>query len=374
LKVYEKGNVYEAALDRIRWLFDEFPNVVCTYSGGKDSTVCFNLSLQVAREKNRLPLQVMFLDQEAEWQSTVDQVRRVMYHPDVKPFWYQVPFVLFNATSTTDHWLNCWDPDREADWIHPKDPISIKENIYGQTRFTKMFGAVAAVDHAGKKTAYIGGVRTEESPARFAGLTYDATYKWVTWGRLNNKVGPMFTFYPIYDWSYLDVWKAIHEHGWEYSKLYDAMYQYGVPVLKMRVSNVHHETAVASLFMMQEIEPETHNRVVARLSGIDMASKMGKADYQPTQLPFMFSDWREYRDYLLDHLIENPDWKVRFTTMFARHDRAFGEELGESKYKGHVHAILVNDWEGVTLGNMLNTNLGIQRRRKKERDAEQELI
>ncbi len=28
MKIYSKQNVFDAALERIRWLFDEFPNVV----------------------------------------------------------------------------------------------------------------------------------------------------------------------------------------------------------------------------------------------------------------------------------------------------------------------------------------------------------
>ena len=83
--IYTKQNVYEAALDRIRWLYDEFPNIVVNMSGGKDSTVIFNLTHQVATEKNRLPVRVLFIDQEAEWQSTIDYMRSVMYRPDVDP-------------------------------------------------------------------------------------------------------------------------------------------------------------------------------------------------------------------------------------------------------------------------------------------------
>ena len=109
MKIYGKENVHDAALGRIRWLFDEFPNVIIGVSGGKDSTVVYNLALQVAREKNRLPLKCLFVDQEAEWESTIDTIRLIMENPEVEPLWFQMPIKLFNATSTTDHWLMCWD-------------------------------------------------------------------------------------------------------------------------------------------------------------------------------------------------------------------------------------------------------------------------
>jgi predicted phosphoadenosine phosphosulfate sulfurtransferase len=63
---YGNKTVYEMALERIEYIFDEFENVSVNFSGGKDSTVTLNLALTVAEKKGRLPLKVMFIDQEAE--------------------------------------------------------------------------------------------------------------------------------------------------------------------------------------------------------------------------------------------------------------------------------------------------------------------
>lgn len=83
MRYYKKTNVLEEALDRIRYLFDEFPNIIVNISGGKDSTVVFNLAMQVAKEKNRLPLKVSFIDQEAEWDIVIEHIRTIMYRDDV---------------------------------------------------------------------------------------------------------------------------------------------------------------------------------------------------------------------------------------------------------------------------------------------------
>jgi len=350
VKIYGKQNVFDAALDRIRWLFDEFPNIIVSISGGKDSTVVFHLALQVAREKNRLPLKVLWLDQEAEWQATVDAVRAIMEHPDVQPFWYQMPIRLFNATSTIDHWLDCWAPDKKGQWMRPKETYSIHENTYGTDRFSELFDAVIAKDQP-PNTANIGGVRTEESPSRAVGLTHQATYKWATWGKAlsRGKGLNQYTFYPIYDWSYLDVWKAIHSNGWSYNRIYDVQHQYGVGTRDMRVSNVHHETAVGHLFRMQEIEPDTYERLTQRIGGIDTAGKLGKTDYFVRELPFMFRDWPEYRDYLCEKLIANPVWRARFAKKFVAMDALYSAELGPILYRAQINAILTNDWEFVRL-------------------------
>lgn len=354
MKIYRSQNVVDAAKERIHWLFDEFPNIICNVSGGKDSAVVFDLCLQEAKDRNRLPLTVMWIDQEAEWQATVDQIKLWMYRDDVLPRWFQMPIKLFNATSVSDHWLYCWRQEDKDRWVHPQVDISIKDNIYGTDRFAKLFKAIIDHDYKDQKACYIAGVRTEESPNRFMGLTHYPCYKWVTWGSALNKKQEHYTFYPIYDWGYSDVWKYIHENKLPYNRIYDAQYRYGLPIGNMRVSNVHHETAVWNLFYLQEVEPQTYERIVSRLQGIDMAGKLGKEDYFINDLPFMFNTWREYRDYLLEHLIKDNSWRRRFNVWFNRFDKKFGRDnIPISVWKGMVNSILCNDWEGVKLNNLL---------------------
>ena len=368
MKIFKNESVLEASKKRIRWLFEEFENVVVSFSGGKDSTICFNLALEVARDLGKLPLKVMFLDQEAEWQATIDAVTEVMENPDVEPYWIQAPFKLFNATSTEEHWLECWDPAKEDLWVRPKVPYSIKENTFGTVRFKGMFSGIPVSLWPDKKTAFIAGVRCEESPARAVALTHSLCHKWVTWGvelTHGNK-----TFYPIYDWSTSDVWKAINEHGWNYCKLYDNLYRHGVSVSKMRVSNVHHETAVWALFVLQELEPKTYNRLVARIQGIDMAGKMGYLNYFPSVLPPMFGDWKEYRDFLLEKLITNEKWKEGMRKKFEKMDLdLLGFEKKYSLYQTQVSSIMCNDWEGIKLDNFMSRPeiYGVAKKSRKQR-------
>jgi len=222
----------------------------------------------------------------------------------------------------------CWEPGKQ--WMRDKDPISYKENVWGTDRFHDFFDHFLDKETPeGKKACWITGVRTEESPGRFLGLTSNPTYKWITWGAKHPWNNKLCTLHPIYDWSYLDVWKAIHENGWSYNRIYDELYRYGVPIQNMRVSNLHHETAVHSLFILQEIEPDTYERLTARINGIDTAGKFGGEDFFVQELPFMFKDWKEYRDYLLEKLIEperRPAFQKRFDWLIEHYGVAVPHE------------------------------------------------
>jgi predicted phosphoadenosine phosphosulfate sulfurtransferase len=125
MKILSDRNVFDATLERINFLFDEFPNIVVGMSGGKDSTVVYQLVMRIARERGRLPQTVFWLDQEAEWTATADYVSAVMHDPDVRPLWMQMPMHLDNEASFTTRFLKCWDPDEQANWIREKDELTL---------------------------------------------------------------------------------------------------------------------------------------------------------------------------------------------------------------------------------------------------------
>jgi len=371
IRILTGRTVLEESLERIRWVFKEFETVVVSCSGGKDSTTVLELALIVAREQGRLPQKIMWLDQECEFESTVKYVSEVMYRPEVEPIWYQIPFRLQNATSAESQWLNVWGEGEE--WVREKDPISIKENNFGVDRFGEVLDAIndQYKDRRGK-VAFLTGVRCEESPSRRLGLTSFATYKWVTWGKKTN--GGNFVFHPIYDWSIRDVWKAISSHNWEYNRHYDELFRHGHSIWKMRVSNYFHETALESLFYLQEVEPDTYAKATLRLSGLATAAKLARRDFFVRTLPPMFSSWREYRDYLMLHLLK-PEVRADFEKYFSDMDK----NLAKGKYgfsdevmlKAHVQSIIGND---VGLTKVRNLESGASGRatgeyRKKQRAA-----
>ena len=352
MKIYRKTDVYKEAKERIRYIYSEFPNVIVSFSGGKDSTVCLNLCLEVARELQRLPQKVLFVDQEAEFQATADYIDHVMHLSEVEPLWFQMPIKIFNATSHKEKWLMCWNPDDQKNWMREKSPLSIKDNTFGTDRFHPIFGAIVQQMFHDTKTCYIAGVRAEENPTRFMSLTYAATYKHLTYGKVLNKRLEHYTFYPIYDWSYKDDWKYIHDNNFRYNKIYDLMYNYGIKAHKMRVSNIHHETSVQVLFFLQEVEPQTWEKIVGRLDGINTAGHFGAKDFYTYELPYMFHDWKEYRDFLLEKLISIDEDKKIYAKKFVYIDKKYdGLSCCDLMNRACVNALILNDFEFTTLGN-----------------------
>jgi predicted phosphoadenosine phosphosulfate sulfurtransferase len=368
MRIYLNKNVMEAGLERFRWLFDEFENLIVCISGGKDSTVTFQLAMKVAEEKGRLPLKVMFLDQEAEWQMTIDYVRTLMNDQRVHPIWLQIPFKIFNATSSEVEWLQCWEPG--AKWMREKELNAVTENVFGSNRFADLFGRILKHYYPGQKAVMISGVRCEESPGRLVGLTSYPTYKGETWGKARDKAVGHYDMYPLYDWSYTDIWKAIHDNGWDYCKVYDAQYQYGVSLNDMRVSNLNHETAVRSLFYLQEVERDTWNRLTERLKGVSTAGQLADDAFSVVKkLPFMFRDWKEYRDYLLEKLPETDEARELFRAEFQQNDKQFSgisERFKEQMYKSHIAGLLANDWHMTKIRNKMTSGPFMTYRRYKQ--------
>lgn len=338
-------NVFEAALERIELVYNTHDDVIVSMSGGKDSAVLLYLAGLVAAKKNRLPVKVFWLDQEAEWQATVDYMTSVMTRPDVKPYWYQIPFDFTNSLSYKENFLRVWDPAAKDKWIHPQHPISIKENPTGENRFKGIINAMPPFMSDGKKIACLVGMRISESISRRTTIMFrkgETDFMGITWCR--QAIGNTRVFYPIYDFTDDDIWITIENNNLPYNKIYDYQFRWGCKRREMRVSALIHETAWHSIKMLQEFEPNTYNRFINRVSGVSCFNHFGH-DISIKNLPVAFRDWKEYRDYLLVHLVKQEYWEL--------FRRRWEKQNTEQWYRVHVREIMVNDIDGT-----INSNAG----------------
>lgn len=330
-------NVFEAVKKRISFLFDNYENIQLAFSGGKDSTVLFHLINSEAKKRNRKFI-LYFQDQEAEYQGTVDFVEWAMSQPNVIPQWYQVPIFMTNAASHEQLFLWAWGEGEQ--WVRDKNNLAIQkiDKKYPK-RFYKFNLWVAQQNRKNFKGSFVSiiGLRAEESPdRRFVMFGEDSDLFW-----LRRKTEP-HKAYPIIDWSYTDVWKYLIENNLPYNKVYDKMYMLGGNLRSFRVSNLVHEKAFRCLTDLQELEPETYDKLEQRLKGVHTAAMYGKENliYSIKKLPENFKSWKEYKDFLLTSI--HPDLKKMFEYQWSR----FGdtEDVGANKYM--VKRILLCDWEG----------------------------
>lgn len=335
MRLYLKKNVIEAANERLDLCFDRYEQVVISVSGGKDSTVLFDLAYRKAVERGR-KLRVFFLDQEAEYQSTIDVIRDIMYREHVIPFWYQVPCYMTSAVSYEQEFLYAWGPGEE--WMRDKDPIAIHhlDEPYPQ-RFYPFIDWFET--RWGPDTCFLVGLRAEESLNRYRAVIKNPGVDGLLWS--SHGRGNVVKFYPIYDMSFDDVFHYFYQTGIPYNRIYDFMHSKdkAEQITRYRVSNLIHEKAYGCLSDLQEFEPDTYERLIRRLKGIRTAALYASEPmiYGNRRLPERFATWLEYRDYLLSTLPN--DRRETFRKRFAR------QEQSESMYKQQAGQLLINDWE-----------------------------
>jgi predicted phosphoadenosine phosphosulfate sulfurtransferase len=277
-----------------------------------------------------------------------------MYDKRINPMWFQMPMVITNNASSYERYSYCWDSKEQENWIHEQDPISLKENKYGTERFHELFEAIFKVEFAGIKSCYLSGVRTEESPKRFVSLTNEATYKWITWGKKLLKKDEHYTFYPIYDWNHTDVWTYIFKNKISYNRVYDEMYRKGVSITDMRISNLHHETAMQNLMLVQDIEPSTWNKLAKRIDGANTIKHIQNNSFEcPKELPYMFANWKEYADHLIENIIQEEKYKIQLRKLIEKKTTKFynDELIQKAFYRKIIDTILSSDWDFTKFNN-----------------------
>lgn len=334
-KRYLDVTCLEAAKQRISWIFDTFENIYVSVSGGKDSTALYNLVLTEATYRSQ-PFNLFFLDQEMEYQATIDHMRTMMKNQMVKPLWYQVPIYMTNSTSYEEDLLYAWGEGLE--WMRPKEDIAIKE-IDGKypKRFYPFFNWFEKCQP--DNSAFLVGLRAEESINRFRAVTKTAGYKNIRWSTKSSNP-KSFKMYPLYDWGLGDVWKYIADNGFEYNHIYDKMIMNGTRIYnKLRVSNLIHEKSFRNLTELQVLEPDTYEKVIKRIKGTHCAALYAKESmiYSSNELPKAFETWYSYREYLLNTIPTGK--KERFAKRFSKQDQT------EYIYQQQCKQLLINDWE-----------------------------
>jgi len=124
-------NVFEASKQRINFIFDNFPRIYLSFSGGKDSTVMLHLVMAEAIKRNR-KIGILLVDLEGQYKITIQHIQDCMdmYKDYIEPYWVCLPIHLRNAVSVFEtHWI-CWDKDKIDSWIRKPPIMGIVDECY----------------------------------------------------------------------------------------------------------------------------------------------------------------------------------------------------------------------------------------------------
>ena len=79
MRKYNEKNVYEASIDRLDFIFENFERIYLSFSGGKDSGVMLNLILQYMKERGiKRKIGIQILDNEANYEYSLDFMHRMI--------------------------------------------------------------------------------------------------------------------------------------------------------------------------------------------------------------------------------------------------------------------------------------------------------
>jgi predicted phosphoadenosine phosphosulfate sulfurtransferase len=348
---YTKTNVLEAAKNRMQFIFDNFENVICSISGGKDSTVMCHIALLEAIKRDR-KLGIFFFDEEVVYDSTIEQIEYLMnlYPENTNRLWLQIEFNLTNAVSYTDPFLKAWAAGEHDIWMRKKKSYAIKfapwdrskEKIKNKHIGLDFYDVIYNFETIYKNTAFLVGLRADESLNRWRTMVKnpviinDSKFFWATSkGKKNN-----ISAYPIFDWKFSDIWKYIYDNNLKYSKIYDYMYKKGFNIPDIRISSLIHERSFKSLCDLPEFEPKTYAKLCNRIKGIQFAQETGrnKKMFRIQKLPKNYKTWKQYRDFLL-LTFQDQSKKQIFITRFKKHLE------NEFVARQQCRQLILNDYE-----------------------------
>lgn len=276
-KNYLDIDVLTAAKQRIAKVFDDFPRVYVSFSGGKDSSVMLHLVMEEAIKRDR-KVGVLLVDLEGMYKITIEHIQAMydLYADHIEPYWVCLPIRLRNAVSVFEPRWMCWEPGKENVWIRQPPPMAITDEKFFPffrrgmefEEFVPLFGKWYG---GGKLTACFVGIRSDESLNRYRTIKGKKSMfeglQWTTW------LGDgLYNIYPIYDWKVSDVWLYNTRYHKPYNKLYDYMHQAGLTPAQMRICQPYGDDQRKGLWLFHVIEPETWARVVARVNGANQGA------------------------------------------------------------------------------------------------------
>ncbi|MFT6347070.1 MAG: putative phosphoadenosine phosphosulfate sulfurtransferase [Psychromonas sp.] len=326
-------DVYRATQQRLKYIFEHFDNIYLSFSGGKDSGILLETTLQYMRENNiTKKIGVFHQDFEAQYSATTEYVERTLRDnlDLITPYWVCLPMACKTATSMFEQYWLPWECAKKDIWVRDMPTDECVINIdnhqfdfykYGmlQEDVYRQFGGWYHRHVGGKKGKTIGlvGIRTQESLNRYRAIVAKKSCfndkPWTT-----KIIKDVYTGYPVYDWTAEDVWTANAKFEFDYNNLYDLFHYAGLSVHEMRVASPFNDWAINSLKLYRVLEPGIWASMIGRVHGANFCAIYGGTSatgWKKIKLPKGHT-WQSYVEFLLKTLPDETaaTYREKFAT------------------------------------------------------------
>jgi len=247
-------DVLTEAKNRIRHVISSFDELVCAFSGGKDSLVIIHLVREVYDELGMSqPVKVIFRDEELIPDDVIQFVLDVK--ADTKRFdltYFAIPMMSEKYLLGKKYEYIQWDNDRE--WIRPKPDCAITTtnshkplSQYSMDKF--------CIQGLKGKVAMVNGIRSDESLVRFRSCINKRNENYI-----NATESPNVKLVkPIFDWSENDVFRYFYDKQIRYCSIYDLQVW---NKQALRVSTPLHAETAKELYKLKTLYPIFYQQVM----------------------------------------------------------------------------------------------------------------
>lgn len=343
MKIYKDKNVFDAALERIEFAFDNFDNLCVSYSGGKDSTVMIQLVEMIAKKKNR-KYDVLFIDMEAQYLMTIEHIKTLKNKlENIRDFyWVCLPLSLRNAVSVFEPRWICWEKAKKDKWVREMPEFAINEdnNIFPFFRYAMEFEEFVpefekwySNKYNNSMCGHFVGIRCDESLNRFRTIVSmkKERFKDKPWTTRNKPLEHTYSIYPIYDWRTEDDWIATFKYNLEYNYVYELMYKNGLGIHQQRLCQPFGDDQKNGLDQYRAIEAENWDKLLKRVAGVNFGniycrtSALGNITSQKPD----HMTWQEWALYLLESIgIYNKKLEKHYAIKIKKFFQYWEEKCG----------------------------------------------